>query len=78
MSSTGESTKNCIPDAMANRPMSNIKIGLRPHLSAAQPPIGEPIRMPIRAAAAIRPCQNAVSCRSSAILPDTGPMMPRT
>jgi hypothetical protein len=60
-SSTGESTKNCIPEATANSPMSNMKIGLRPNLSAAQPPSGEPIRIPIRAAAAISPCQTTSS-----------------
>jgi hypothetical protein len=51
----GESTKNCIADATTNNPMSTMNIGLRPNLSAAQPPSGEPMKMPSSADAAMSP-----------------------
>ena len=39
--------------------------GLRPNLSAAQPPSGEPIKMPNSADAAIRPSQSSEMSSSS-------------
>ena len=72
-----ESTKNCAAEARRNSAMSAMNSGLRPNLSDSQPPIGDPMKMPSSAAAAIRPSQSTENSRSVVILPITVPMIPR-
>ena len=52
---SNEPTKNCSIDATTNSAMSIMNNGLRPHLSPAHPPSGEPIRIPNSAIDATRP-----------------------
>ena len=74
---SNEPTKNCSIDATTNSAMSIMNNGLRPHLSPAHPPSGEPIRIPNSAIDATRPIWPVDMPSSSFIGPVTGPMIPR-
>ena len=74
---SNEPTKNCSTDPTRNSAMSIMNNGLRPHLSPAHPPSGEPIRMPNSAADVTRPSSHVDMPRSAFIGPVTGPMTPR-
>ena len=64
-------------EAATNSEMSIMNNGLRPHLSAAQPPNGEPIAMPSRAIAATTPTCTEVRPSSALKAGVTGPITPR-
>ena len=70
-------TRNCNAEAIRKRPMSMRNIGLRPHLSVAQPISGAPMKMPNSGPAATRPRVTSVRPRSCWMVSVTGPMTPR-
>ena len=74
---SNEPMKNCNIDPSTNSAMSIMNNGLRPHLSPAHPPSGEPIRIPNSAIDATRLISHVDMPRSSFIGPVTGPMTPR-
>src|SRR4051794_21006615 len=55
INASAELVKNWASEATTNREMSIMNKGLRPHLSDAQPPNGEPIKIPNNAIDATRP-----------------------